>query len=379
MPCRRSRITRSAAASIAVVSSPPSPSPTTGSRSSRVGSSTSTPRTSSTASRQTWSQSVTAEEQETADELRVEVGALLRHRLAALGDGEDVLDPGRAHQHRDLGLTRVDGAYRLLPIRCVADAVVPEPVDELYVELVPVNRQLERAVVTVEHGGGAVGRHMVERLAGISRQRLGRQALVRLVLEDTVGREDHQAGVVEADEHREARRFPPQGERSLVAVVTVGDQQLAVGERLGDAVGREPPDPGAVHLEVGFAIGPLGRRCAFVEEEQRLELGVHLAQQPQSALLRPAVGALVRQHDALLVRLGLERRDESLTRARDSVWADVVLREPPEARLGLVDQRLVLAPGAPGAAGFALVGRAASGGRRCAHSVPPARRARRAR
>ena len=57
---RRSRIAFSAAASTAVVSSPPSPSPTTGSRSSRVGSSTSTPRTSSTASRQTASQSVTA-------------------------------------------------------------------------------------------------------------------------------------------------------------------------------------------------------------------------------------------------------------------------------------------------------------------------------
>ena len=176
------------------------------------------------------------------------------------------------------------------------------------------------------------------------------------MLEDAVGREDHQAGVVEADEHREHVGSLAVGERSLVAVVTVGDQQLAVGEGLGDAVGREPPEPGAVDLEVGLALGPLGRRRAFVEEEERLELGVHLAQQPQSALLRPAVRALVRQHDAVLVRLGLERRDESLTRARDSVWADVVLREPPEARLGLVDERAVLAPGAPGAAGFALVG-----------------------
>src|SRR5207244_2741353 len=47
-----------AAASTAVVSSPPSPWPTTGSRSARVGSSARTPRTSSTAPRQTESQSV---------------------------------------------------------------------------------------------------------------------------------------------------------------------------------------------------------------------------------------------------------------------------------------------------------------------------------
>ena len=54
----RATIASSAAWSIAVVSSPPSPAPTTGSRSARVGSSSSTPRTSSTAPRQTASQSV---------------------------------------------------------------------------------------------------------------------------------------------------------------------------------------------------------------------------------------------------------------------------------------------------------------------------------
>ena len=139
-------------------------------------------------------------------------------------------------------------------------------------------------------------------------------------------------------------------------MVAVGDQELAVGEGLGDPVRRKPPEARALDLEVGLAVGPLGGRRPFVEEEERLELGVHLAQQPQPALLRAAVCPLVRQDDAVLVRLGLERRDESLARARDPVRADVVLREPPEARLGLVDERRVLAPGAPGSAGLALVG-----------------------
>ena len=59
------------------------------------------------------------QEQKAGDELRIEVGALLRHRLAALGDGEHVLDPGRAHQHRDLRRAGVDRAHRLVPVgRC---------------------------------------------------------------------------------------------------------------------------------------------------------------------------------------------------------------------------------------------------------------------
>ena len=126
------------------------------------------------------------------------------------------------------------------------------------------------------------------------------------------------------------------GQRGLVAVVTVGDQQLAVGERLGDAFGREPPETGALDLEVGLSLGPARGRRALVEEEQRLELGLDLAQQAQAALLRATVRAFVGEDDAVLVRLGLERGDEALARARDAVGADVVLREPPEAGLVLV-------------------------------------------
>src|SRR3954452_9113569 len=140
---RRFRITRSAAASIAVVSSPPTPAPTTGSRSSRVGRSRSTPCTSSTAWRQTASQcSVKRKEEQAGDELRIEVGALLRHRLATLRDREDVLDPGRAHEHGDLRLTGIDRPHGLLPVGGVADALMAKTVDELHVELVPVHGEL---------------------------------------------------------------------------------------------------------------------------------------------------------------------------------------------------------------------------------------------
>src|SRR6266700_2032021 len=91
-----------AARSISVVSSPPSPEPTTGSRSARAGSSARTPRTSSAAARQTTSQSVKRVEEQARSELRIEVRALLRHHLAAARDGPDVVDARRAEQERGL-------------------------------------------------------------------------------------------------------------------------------------------------------------------------------------------------------------------------------------------------------------------------------------
>src|SRR5438876_1131545 len=45
------------------------------------------------------------------------------------------------------------------------------------------------------------------------------------------------------------------------------------------------------------------------------------------------MGALVREDDAVLVRLRAQRGDESQARASDAVRADVLLRQEPEARL----------------------------------------------
>ena len=72
------------------------------------------------------------------------------------GDLEDVLDPGRAHEHRDGRLALVDGAHRLAPVGRVAQALLAEPVDELHVELAcAVDGQLGAPVVDDDGGPAA--------------------------------------------------------------------------------------------------------------------------------------------------------------------------------------------------------------------------------
>src|SRR6185437_7200671 len=110
----RRTIASSAAASIATVSSPPLPAPTTGSRSTRVGSSASTPRTSSTAAREVASQSVKWLKQKARGQLGEEVGGFLRQDLALACAREHVLDPRRPEQERPLGLAAIDGRNRLV-------------------------------------------------------------------------------------------------------------------------------------------------------------------------------------------------------------------------------------------------------------------------
>ena len=68
-----------------------------------------------------------------------------------------------------------------------------------------------------------------------------------------------------------------------------------------------------------------------------------MTQEPQAALLRACVRALVRQHLPGL-RCDRHRRGEPLARASDAVGACVVLRHPP-VRLRLVSQNTVLPPG----------------------------------
>src|SRR5207247_7558653 len=92
-------------------------------------------------------------EEKPRDELRIEVGALLRHRLAARRDLEDVLDPGRAHEQGDGSLAVVDSANGLAPVRRVAQALLAEPVDALDVELArSVDRLLGDTVVDADRG-----------------------------------------------------------------------------------------------------------------------------------------------------------------------------------------------------------------------------------
>ena len=103
----------------------------------------------------------------------------------------------------------------------------------------------------------------------------------------------------------------------------------------------------------GGTVGHLERRAALVEQEDRLELRAHGAQQPKPALLRTAVRALVR---AGRPRARTARPAASATRprarARHAVRADVVLRERPERRLaprGRGRPRRASSPDAPAA------------------------------
>ena len=174
--------------------------------------------------------------------------------------------------------------------------------------------------------------------------------------------EDLQARIVdgdEDDEHVPAGRSPSLlvvRKSGLVPMVTVGDQELAIGEGLRDRSRLvEPPEPGALDLEVRRPLGDVERPLAFVEEEDRLELGADLAQDAETPLLRPAVRALVGQHGSRLVRLDLQRPDQARPCSRDSVGTDVVLGQRPEP--GLVrDQDLLVAPFAeePPRLGFGL-------------------------
>src|SRR5262249_57175323 len=151
-PSKRASTARSAAWSIAVVSSPPSPAPTTGSRSARVGSSARTRRTSSTASRQSASQSIKRMEEQARSELGEEVRALLGHCLAAARDGPDVLDLRRPQQERRLRIAAVDGGDGPVPARRVRHALRGDAVDDIDVERVALE-QLVAAVTGGHHAG----------------------------------------------------------------------------------------------------------------------------------------------------------------------------------------------------------------------------------
>src|SRR5262249_51813589 len=237
---KRATIASSAALSIAVVSSPPSPCPTTGSRSTRVGSSTSTRRTSSTHARESSSQSVKREEQQPARQLRIEERALLRHDIAAARDLPHVLDPRRTEQERSLRLAAVDGRDRFGSGRRVRHAPGRQRVDDLRIEPVP-RDELVAAVAVEDESWQDITRPIDRRpLHPVHR------------LRDAVRREDRQPFLVgwnDHDHHPRARVgavLLVEGECGLVAVVAVRDQKLGSPQLLGQRVAElcvEPPEP----------------------------------------------------------------------------------------------------------------------------------------
>src|SRR6266496_137093 len=218
----RRTIASSAAASIATVSSPPFPAPTTGSRSTRVGSSSSTPRTSSTAAWQVASQSVKRLEEKPRCELGEEVGRLLRQHAAFARVREHVLDRRRPEQERGLRLASVDRCDRLSSLRRIRDALRRQRIDDLDVEPVAFDELV--AAAAVEHDTRQLVAGLVDRLPTHAVQRLG----------EPVGREDRQPLLARRHEHhhhpsaRLGAVLLVERERGFVSVVAVGDQQLRI-------------------------------------------------------------------------------------------------------------------------------------------------------
>ena len=180
-----------------------------------------------------------------------------------------------------------------------------------------------------------------------------------------MGGEDGEAGVVEPGQRHQrevvvalAADLVAVGDRRLVAVVAVGDQQLRVGEQLADrGVNRgvaDPPDPGHGAAGIGgFAPRLLrldrGRHqrpwVLGAEREDRREVVAGGAGQVEPVLLRPRQGALVGQDLARLEVLDPDPGEDAVAGAGGAVGSAVVLRHRPDRRLGVVDQGAGLAPG----------------------------------
>ena len=127
-------------------------------------------------------------------------------------------------------------------------------------------------------------------------------------------REDLEPGVGRRDEHDEqpvAATLLRERHCGLVAVMAVGDQELAIGEERLDPRSPSTRQSRVPRRRVGVAAPASDRRVAVVEQEDRLELRTGGAKQREAALDRPAMRALVREHGARRVRLGAEGGDQA--------------------------------------------------------------------
>src|SRR5205807_3678153 len=190
----------------------------------RVGSSASTPLTSSAAARQVASQSVKRLEQESGGQLWVKVGRLLRQHAPGARALEHLLDLGRPEQERRLGLAAVDGGDRLGALRRVGETLRRQRIDNLDVQAVALEQLV--AAVAVEDDAGERVRRLVERRSLPTVDR-GREAVRRKDRQALLARRDE-------DDHHPGAGLGSvrlvEGQRRLVAVMAVRDQQLSAGE-----------------------------------------------------------------------------------------------------------------------------------------------------
>ena len=186
--------------------------------------------------------------------------------------------------------------------------------------------------------------------------------------DEAVRREDHQARVLERDEvHQDVAVLALAADlvgvdaRGLVAVVPVGDQQLG-GRRARP--GRRRSRSGSAtrqrRLTRALGVGLLAERArrsrraaasaaqaapggVAVEREDRGEVGLRRAREPQAVLLRARVRALVRADAPGAVLLDAHAREEAVARADRAVGPRVLLRERPDRGLVVADDRAGLA------------------------------------
>ena len=220
-------------------------------------------------------------------------------------------------------LAAIDRLHRPVAARRVRHALRRGAFDELDVEPFPLEQLVSAGAVEDDAGqivGGLVDRcsaHAVD------------------ILCKPVRGEDRQAFLARRDENDHHPRAPlasvlvVEGERRLIPVMSVRDQQLQSGD-VGHAV--DAPQAIATGFEVGRARRDR-RRGAVVEKEDRLELRPRRAQQPQAPLLRGSMCPLMREHDTAFVGLDPQRDDVAVPRALDPVGTDIGLRKRPARRL----------------------------------------------
>ena len=162
-------------------------------------------------------------------------------------------------------------------------------------------------------------------LGPLRQHTMGRQHDEPRVLERGEAHHDEVVGVFSQVVGIRRALFGLVGQRGLVAMVAVGDQNPFIGQRLRDAVqgSRVVNPPDAVfdravvrgERRIGGTVAeirarPSGGRRVRVEAENRRDVGAHRSVQTQPILFRAAVGPLVRPDDPGGVRLKLDGRQQ---------------------------------------------------------------------
>ena len=308
----------------------------------------------------------------------IEVRRLLRHHLAAARTREHVLDPRRPQRgrrrpprrgRRGATASRQSGVYAIprgrsrstsstssSPGSPSTSAASPVAVDDRRGALVRRRREPRERVL--ESSGRL--RRRLDRAAGSREDRcVGKISSPGSAVETSTASIRALSGVPSSRE----------GERGLVAVVAVGDQQLPLGEELARRRRRRRRRQSRAPStsRSGVAVGRRERRCAVVEQEDRLELRARRAKQAQPALLR-AARASARAAARRRVSYGSARSEATrpVARPRDAVRARRSPARAPRRRLVVAHEHALARASRGSARPPPPPSRRASGGRRCA-------------